>query len=100
MREAWRLRPSGFRLRASRFAFGETLDALRRWAPDNLVDLEVQADGQRVFQDPGDEVFGVELPPDGGGEEGAAEPRQTALGDGGAHPLVVGAVGEDELELV
>ena len=51
------------------------LDALGVSAPNDFVQLHLDADWEGVFEDPGDEIYGIETSPDWGGQKGGAQSR-------------------------
>ena len=63
------------------------------------MQLQLQAHGEAVFEDPFGEPGGVLLAV-AGGEQEFAHLIQLAAGDEVARPFVVGAVADDELDLV
>src|SRR5690554_4857890 len=74
-------------------------------APDDLVQLDLIADREPVLEDPLGELLEIDLVPDGRDEERSERAVrdaaiQPALADHVAHPLVVDAVLDDELDLV
>ena len=94
------------------FVVAEGLDALLAGLPDVLVDLEAEPRGEAVGQHPLDEEARVEggvvggakvggIFQEGGGEEDLSAAVGEAVGaDEVAGELVVGAIGEDELDLI
>ena len=76
-----------------------TLHASCGGVPDELVHLDLHSDIEAVFEDPGGKLEGGDLSEDGGEEDGVAA-DEAAVDDLFAGPLVVGAVGEDDLDFV
>src|SRR5215813_452070 len=67
--------------------------------PDVLVELDLEANWKLVLEDPGRELLGLDAIPHGPKEDRAAF-GQLACSHLAARPLVVGTVGDHELELV
>src|SRR5271157_6619474 len=67
--------------------------------PEDLVLLELEADGEARFEDPRGEVGGVDLA-ESDREQNRAAVGQAMLTDHVHSPVEIGTVTEDELELV
>src|SRR5208283_431502 len=67
--------------------------------PENLVLLELEADGEMRVEDPAGEFGGVDLA-ESGREENRTALGQAMLTDHVHGPVEIGTVAEDELELV
>src|SRR5262249_24358555 len=67
--------------------------------PDVLVKLDLEAHRQLALEDPGREITRIDATPDGA-EQHRTAGRQIARAHLAARPLVIGAVGDHELELV
>src|ERR1017187_9155020 len=80
--------------------FGVRSDSDGVGGPNHFVHLDLHAHRQLVGQKPSDEIFGRELSEDGARQDFWSARNEAFLLEDGAHPFVVGAVGQHELELV